>query len=53
MVVVTHEEDIAEFTKRILKFRDGRLCSDKRRGEDGNWEETLPEALEKEEKAHV
>ena len=30
-----------------------RLCSDKRRGEDGNWEETLPEALEKEEKAHV
>lgn len=53
VVVVTHEEDIAEFTKRILKFRDGRLCSDKRRGEDGNWEETLPEALEKEEKAHV
>lgn len=53
VVVVTHEEDIAEFTKRILKFRDGRLCSDKRRGEDGNWKETLPEALEKEEKAHV
>ncbi len=53
VVVVTHEEDIAEFTKRILKFRDGRLCSDKRRGEDGNWEETLPEALEKEEKAYV
>lgn len=53
VVVVTHEEDIAEFTKRILKFRDGRLCSDKRRGEDGNWKETLPEALEKGEKAHV
>lgn len=53
VVVVTHEEDIAEFTKRILKFRDGRLCSDKRRGEDGNWKETLPEALEKEDKADV
>lgn len=53
VVVVTHEEDIAEFTKRILKFRDGRLCSDKRRGEDGNWKEILPEALEKGEKAHV
>lgn len=53
VVVVTHEEDIAEFTKRILKFRDGRLCSDKRRGEDGNWKETLPEALKKEDKADV
>ena len=28
MVVVTHEPDIAEHTKRIVKFRDGFLISD-------------------------
>lgn len=28
VVVVTHEEDIAAFTKRIIKFRDGQILSD-------------------------
>lgn len=30
MVVVTHEPDIAEHTKRIVKFRDGFLISDEK-----------------------
>lgn len=29
VVVVTHEEEIAEYTDRIIKFRDGRIISDK------------------------
>ncbi|MHB8061845.1 MAG: ABC transporter ATP-binding protein [Ruminiclostridium sp.] len=29
IVLVTHEPDIAEHTKRVLKFRDGLLTSDK------------------------
>ncbi len=33
VVVVTHEEEIAAFTDRILRFRDGRLISDERKGE--------------------
>ena len=28
IVVVTHESDVAAFTRRILSFRDGRLVSD-------------------------
>ena len=28
VVVVTHEDDIAEFTKRIVRFRDGNIISD-------------------------
>ena len=28
VVLVTHEPDIAEYTKRILKFKDGRIVSD-------------------------
>jgi putative ABC transport system ATP-binding protein len=28
VVVVTHEEDIAAFTERIIRFRDGKLVSD-------------------------
>jgi putative ABC transport system ATP-binding protein len=28
VVIVTHEEDIAEHTRRILRFRDGLLESD-------------------------
>jgi putative ABC transport system ATP-binding protein len=31
VIVVTHEEDIAEFTKRVLRFQDGRMISDVRR----------------------
>jgi putative ABC transport system ATP-binding protein len=29
-VLVTHEPDIAEHTKRIIKFRDGFLISDEK-----------------------
>ena len=28
VVVVTHEEDIAAFTGRIIRFRDGQIISD-------------------------
>ncbi len=28
VVIVTHEPDIAEYTKRILKFKDGKIVSD-------------------------
>ena len=31
VVMVTHEPDIAEQTKRILMMRDGKLVSDERR----------------------
>jgi putative ABC transport system ATP-binding protein len=30
ILLVTHEEDIARYTRRILRFRDGRLRSDQR-----------------------
>lgn len=29
VIVVTHEEEIAAFTERIIRFRDGRIISDK------------------------
>ena len=32
VVVVTNEEDIAAFTERIIRFRDGQIISDKRNG---------------------
>ena len=28
VVVVTHEEEIAAFTERIIRFRDGEIVSD-------------------------
>ncbi len=28
VIVVTHEDDIAEFTKRIVRFKDGQIISD-------------------------
>ena len=31
VIVVTHEEDIAEYTHRIIRFRDGEIISDERR----------------------
>ena len=34
VIVVTHEEDIAAYTDRILRFRDGRLVEDLRRAQD-------------------
>lgn len=30
VVVVTHEEDIAAFTERIIRFRDGQVISDRK-----------------------
>jgi putative ABC transport system ATP-binding protein len=32
VIIVTHEPDVAEYTKRILHFRDGKLESDERKG---------------------
>lgn len=32
VVVVTHEEEIAAFTDRVIKFRDGRIISDVKNG---------------------
>lgn len=44
VVVVTHEEDIAAFTERIIRFRDGRIISDERRGRIGR--EDTPKEVE-------
>ena len=29
VIIVTHEPDIAEFTDRVITFKDGRVISDK------------------------
>lgn len=31
VIVVTHEDSIAEYTKRIIRFRDGQVIEDRRR----------------------
>ena len=31
VIVVTHEDDIAEFTNRVIRFRDGQIMSDVRK----------------------
>lgn len=33
IVLVTHEADLAAFAERVVQFRDGRICSDRRRSE--------------------
>ncbi len=37
VIVVTHEDDIAAFTNRIIRFQDGQLIEDKRRGEHADF----------------
>lgn len=32
IILVTHEPDVAEYSRRTLMFRDGRLIDDERRG---------------------
>jgi putative ABC transport system ATP-binding protein len=32
VVLITHEPDVAEYAKRVIRFRDGRILSDELRG---------------------
>lgn len=35
VIVVTHEEDIAQYTKRIVRFQDGQIISDEKAVKEG------------------
>lgn len=41
VVVVTHEENIAEFTNRIIRFRDGEIISDVRKNKPAETIKTI------------
>ncbi len=43
IILVTHEPDIAEFTKRQIVFRDGRIKSDRTNGSQRNAAEAIKE----------
>jgi putative ABC transport system ATP-binding protein len=32
VVLITHEPDVADYAQRVIRFRDGRILSDERRG---------------------
>jgi putative ABC transport system ATP-binding protein len=34
VIVVTHEDNIAKYTKRTIRFRDGQIIEDRRRGSE-------------------
>ncbi|MFH0975002.1 MAG: ABC transporter permease [Spirochaetota bacterium] len=36
IIMVTHEDEIARHAKRIIRMRDGRIISDKRKGKSGS-----------------
>ena len=41
IIIVTHEADVAQFAKRILRFQDGRIISEENNKESVNAEELL------------
>lgn len=51
IIVVTHEEDVARHSRRILRIRDGLIASDERMAE-GSRPPPLPPVLSRHEPAH-
>ena len=43
VILVTHEPDIATWSERILRFRDGRLVSDEASSKDVQERELRPD----------
>ena len=41
IIIVTHEADVAQFAKRIIRFQDGRIISEENNKESVNAEELL------------
>ena len=53
IIVVTHEHDIAEYAKRVIHFRDGRIHSDspvENRKDAREMLRQMPEELEEEDR---